>query len=286
MCAMACRGITPCVPGEQRACSCGNGLDGVQACVASGTFEACHSCGPIGLVDAFLPDGPPDAPPPDAPPDAALAATGAACGSAAECAGAQADCLSWPSGYCTSTCNPADSGADGIDPNCPGGGGYCVSLTGSPQCLATCTAHTGTQPCRSSYSCFIIGCLPDSFSQCDPTMAGTCTSGNVCWSLGPDPVGLCVASCDVFAQGCPAGSGGPQVCDIVNARGDEGCVATAQQPEGAKCLNAGACAAGLSCFGGFCRAFCGGPGAVACATGTCKDYSASIPSTTVGVCVP
>jgi hypothetical protein len=45
------------------------------------------------------------------------------------------------------------------------------------------------------------------------------------------------------------------------------------------------CAAGLGCYGGICRPYCGGPNSVPCANGLkCVDLSATVKVATVGVC--
>jgi hypothetical protein len=95
----------------------------------------------------------------------------------------------------------------------------------------------------------------------------------------------------VFAQGCPADTGGqPRGCYVVNDGGDTGCLLPIDSIQDAqRCDLDVECAPGLTCHleGGpsFCRHFCGGPGSVACPPGEpCGPFSATIPSTTIGVC--
>src|SRR5207248_2904628 len=129
---------------------------GVEVCNDQGTFGPCKDCVVLTMADAFVVDAPSDATS-DAPRDAALAATGSACTAAAQCAGTSADCLTWPGGYCTSSCDLADvDPATGLDAKCPGGG-YCTDLGNGLQCHAECTARAGVSPCRTSYSCFVFG---------------------------------------------------------------------------------------------------------------------------------
>jgi hypothetical protein len=278
----ACRDTAPCVPGQQRSCACEGALVGVQVCGTAGTFADCAQCAAMPMmidaaVDAPVPI---DAPMIDAPPDAALAPTGAACTDNSQCTGGNCDTQNL-GGTCSAPCS---NGAPNtyVDPSCPAAGGYCVNLGTGGQCLALCTDHTGNLACRTGFSCFFFGCLPNTFSQCNPTTAGSCSGGQVCWNMGPDPVGQCRTSCNVFAQGCgPDMGGAAQGCYVVNGLGDQGCVTTGHVADGGTCSNVWDCAPGDQCSGGTCRPFCGGSGNVACAAGTCKLLTG-----TIGVCVP
>jgi hypothetical protein len=277
-----------CVVGEQRSCSCDNAFVGIERCTAEGEFSACGAC--LQADAGVRPDAPADAAP-DAPPDATLpiAPTGATCGSALECAGVNAACLGgaegFPGGYCVSECTPSNvDTTTGLSTDCPGAG-WC----GGQTCFAACTASNGSAPCRAGYSCTIQGCFPAVYSQCDPNVAGSC-AGAVCFDLGFDVFGQCaMTTCDVFAQGCPLDPGGStQGCYIANALGEAAC-----RPTGGGtlpiCRASPDCAPGNECHlvgqVGTCRPYCGGPGAVACATGTCSPLSPTIPTTTVGVCL-
>jgi len=286
--ASACNEPNACVQGAQQACACGQQQFGIQVCNADGTFGACTACAP--MLDAFAADAPPIDAPADAPPDAppVPAPTGGPCSTSTECAGGgvvqcltNADGLTWTGGYCSAACDVGDADFDGFDPDCPGSG-FCVNLEASAQCLATCSAMTGPNPCRTGYSCFSFGCAPSGISQCDPTVVDSCEAvpgGGVCRTFGLDPVGQCIASCDVFAQDCVPGDG----CYVVNTLGDTGCMYSNDGAEGTFCLADTDCAPGTACIGNLCAAFCGGPSNVACATGTCVG-DGGIPSSTIGVC--
>jgi hypothetical protein len=284
MSVVGCNRSDRCVPGEQRSCACDNALVGAQVCNAEGTFGACAAC---AFADAAVDDARADGPlidaAIDAPADAALAVTGEPCTKAQDCAGVGRQCVAIPGGYCSSSCNPQHLNlTTGLSQDCPGAG-WCTDLGAGGQCFAACTAASGVQPCRTGYACFDLGCLPASFSECDPTVAGSCGVGNTCLTIGADPVGQCGQSCDLFAQDCASGG-----CYVANMAGDAACAVSSGVDVGMACRSINDCLPGLDCHQDgqlkTCRAYCGGPASVACATGTCVDYSASLPTAIVGVC--
>ena len=237
--------------------------------------------------------------------------TGASCAAPSDCLGAIPACrlqsktgVVYPSGYCSSSCDPArNATTNGVDPECPGSLGTCIA-TSPPSCLELCTARaqSGGFPCRDQYSCFLATnitavCLPTSRSECDPTQKGSCPvsdagAGQTCVSVGLDPVGQCADACDFFTQNCApdvtdAGSV-PRAC-YVNNFAEGVCAETTGGADGTPCEFIGDCAAGLGCHpensAGVCRPYCGGPMPVGCTNGKqCIDFSSSVPKTVVGVC--
>jgi hypothetical protein len=232
--------------------------------------------------------------------------TGAACTSDKECLGTTPHCTtvdanstSWPGGSCTSKCmDTQNDPTTGINPKCPGGAGTC--LGGS--CFSACTAKTGAMPCeRSGYSCFDPGtCLPTSLSNCVPFQANACPDTpqsdggaprhNTCVPAGPDPVGICLDGCSVFAQDCPLdGTSSPQACYAVLQSGEGYCIPPGLGVDGDSCQYPAECAPGFGCqgdkSGGHCRPWCGGPGNVACPSSrVCTDLSGTVSTTVVGMC--
>jgi hypothetical protein len=240
--------------------------------------------------------------------------TGAPCMSKTECGGTSPTCEmklqsgeAFPGGYCSSTCSTSmnDPNNDGLNPKCPGGTGTCVG----GKCYTKCTGSsnmTNTMPCeRMGYACFNIGmpvCLPASHSQCDPNVRDSCPqdgglvtdtdagtlSGQVCAPVGEDPVGQCVAACDVFVQNCPdLQNGNKQGCYAEYKFGLGLCFGVVGGGmDGAACQYLNGCDPGFACTANKCRAYCGGPNNVMCTNGKmCAQLSMmSPPTTVVGVC--
>jgi hypothetical protein len=233
-------------------------------------------------------------------------ATGGPCASSNDCDGADPYCLTtdsfgvtWPSGYCTSFCDPSHSDPQtGLNADCPGGRGICNSneaMVGG--CMAGCTAMDGAIPCRAGYACFLCGaqncspvCEPHALSGCDPTVANSCELNNqICIRTGLDNVGSCLTGCDLFTQDCAHGQDA-QACYVIDDTGRGFC-----QPQrnilgdGQVCATFNDCLPGLTCFidqtGPRCRPFCGGPLNVACTNGkSCVDFSMKVKLAVVGVC--
>lgn len=216
--------------------------------------------------------------------------------------GTQAAPITWPGGFCTSTCRA------GRDDDCPGvkdqlSTAICDGNTKA--CEIPCTDHT--TDCRADYICANIGsegglCIPAAASGCDASAPapGGCPMGQSCVSYSPDEsYGQCEANCDVFKQDCmPDPNGGTFACIADTRSAQMNCVNTINDTnmDGAPCRFLNECAPGLACHTenqmGVCRQYCGGAGMKAC-PGMQKCVSISppmampqIPTTTVGICAP
>jgi hypothetical protein len=260
------------------------------------------------------------------PPDLAtpLAPTGAECAKPADCDGVKATCLiianrlSFPKGYCTSQCSPAQNDPQsGFNPKCPGGTGICVDIgNGLGSCYSGCTDMAGQLPCRANYACFNFSegpiCYPQSVSQCNPVPdagmgcaqdggllvsppdgapgdAMSYYSGQLCSQVGQDPVGECHPICDPFGQNCPLMNGVMAGCYADFNTGIGGCTQAGTSVDGDPCMYLNSCTPGLACHSetnaAVCRPYCGGPTNKGCPTGeTCKDLSPSVPKATLGIC--
>jgi hypothetical protein len=227
--------------------------------------------------------------------------TGSPCTKDAQCLGQTPKCLTvdannhvWPGGYCTSRCSDSRNDlATGLNPQCPGGAGTCSGGT----CVTACSAMTCQ---RSEYACFSPGCLPKSFSDCVPFQTGACPDApapdggapvhRVCFPVGPDPVGICLDGCNVFAQGCPLdGSASAQGCYALPQTGEGFCAPAGTSVDGDPCAYMNECAPGLACLGdktgNHCTPWCGGPGNVACSNArVCTDLSGTVAASVVGLC--
>lgn len=221
--------------------------------------------------------------------------SGEPCTADTDCKGIAAECVherngvTYPGGSCTSKCDPAKNDvATQQNPDCPGTRSVCNERVG--KCLRTCTEKAGANPCREGYSCYddeTAVCGPDAISQCQPSKVGQCgpddAGPRACIKVGYDDVGLCVAGCDVFAQGCTE----PGFACFPNAAGEGTCLTSVTSgTEGASCTYKNDCAAGLGCApSGVCRPYCGGASNVACTNGkSCVDFDATIKKSLVGVC--
>ncbi|MSP60336.1 MAG: hypothetical protein EXR72_08340 [Myxococcales bacterium] len=240
-----------------------------------------------------------------------LAATGEPCTKPAQCDGTKPVCITkdsqgatWPEGYCSATCSSKKNDADGINPNCPGGG-HC---TQQGNCVTICDRNNLCQ--RTGYSCFVAGlgfysCAPSSRSQCDPNKNncpqdggvftsvdggpdGGTYSGRACVSVGVD-VGECRDGCDPFLQNCVMNGG----CYATFIQGYGICSSPGTAKEGEACMYLNGCLPGLSCrttamMGSVCRHYCRtGAKLVACPMGQkCNDLSMTVKADKVGVCTP
>ncbi len=226
--------------------------------------------------------------------------TGEPCGKSLDCAGTKPSCFAnmngttWPGGYCSAQCDPANTDPKtGLNRDCPGGHGICVGQNPG-QCLTACTGMQGNDPClRANYLCFSPGgCEPTGLSMCDPTKPGSCGASMTCVRVGDDNVGECTPACDPFKQNCAKLNNQPTACYASDDTG-EGLCSNIYTPngDGQACTFLNDCAAGLGCFqlnqnvGPVCRPFCGGPNNVACNNGkTCAGINGNVPKAVVGCC--
>jgi hypothetical protein len=167
--------------------------------VAFLSFNACSSSTPSSPA-------PPDAGSEGASTDAQAEApgpndgtSGAPCTADTECQGANARCIktlagkTFPDGYCSSDCDPTKNQGDGRNDDCPGRRGACDGA--QKACFMYCTGKNGSLPCRTGYLCAFGAsgdiCVPESYSQCDPTKSGGCPDAGTCKQAGADPIGRC-----------------------------------------------------------------------------------------------
>jgi hypothetical protein len=227
-----------------------------------------------------------------------LGNSGDPCLKAADCGGTKPTCITkdgngvtWPGGYCTSSCNPANTDQQtGLNTDCPGGAGVCIGNSNPGVCESACTAMNGQMPCtRQGYSCF-EGCEPTAESMCNPTVKGQCGQGMSCVRIGADDVGQCAMACSPFTQGCADINGAPAGCYASDDNGEGACSPVYEDNmDGVACSYLNDCHPGLACYdngnGAVCRPYCGGPNNVACNNGNlCVDLSMSVQKATVGAC--
>src|SRR5262249_36129889 len=138
---------------------------------------------------------------------------GASCINPTDCSGSNPVCqmgrlpqtqVSVPGGYCSN--QPC-----GNDGDC-GTGGFCVTVGHAAYCIAKCNAKTQCQQVNQDNRCFNwdvqnnmyrTACLPQGFSQCDPTDDFACANKaqGMCQRVGIDNVGFCYDPC-TFGGGC------------------------------------------------------------------------------------
>lgn len=226
-------------------------------------------------------------------------ACGTGCSADADCGGGNT-CLLLDGveadGVCGSTCDPAgnDCGANeacvttAADPNV----GACIPEAAAcdPATLDSCVGQgTPNTACVAVEGGAAGVCLPPCFEQ-DPNACGGMPDQCQVRSDAAFHGGVCLGQsmpCDVVAQDCPD----PNACSILGGGAIGGaaylCGEAGPLAEGGDCsADADACATGLECVGGTCRAYCD-PTNDQCASGTCTDISAMfyLPADTVGACM-
>jgi hypothetical protein len=97
----------------------------------------------------------------------------------------------------------------------------------------------------------------------------------------PDAPDTCVRTAPSNACGlapqCGCAGGGTETCDVQDATGNVACVAAGKAAMGHPCTTTAGCAAGLTCVGGTCHAYCDTAGA-ACGqpgTGSCLQIQSN-----------
>ncbi len=218
-----------------------------------------------------------------ATPPATDGTSGAPCVEDSDCKGTTPVCvkefegLVHKDGFCISACTKKS--------DCPGKNSVCDRRA----CGRSCTAKSGSLPCRDGYLCSFAAvgpvCYAEGISTCDPNKRGSCGSGKTCVSVGLDPVGQCYTACDLFTQDCTAASDG---C-YPSALGEGNCGPGGTKTDGQACTGLLDCAPGLACTdvtgSPQCRPLCGGPSNEACTNGKkCVDFTQSSPSSVAGVC--
>jgi hypothetical protein len=191
-------------------------------------------------------------------------------------------------GVCVLPCDPAAPGSCGEQATCfpradDAGAGVCLAA-------AACAESPGC-PCvgvaaLAAGSVCLDGCWTNDPEACWNGWQACLPFGGSAWHAG-----LCVdvgAACDtVTQQGCAAA----ETCTPFTGPGLGGVAwrctpALGGAANEALCLDDAACAAGLACVMGACRAYCD-PGAPACAAGACVDVGAVyyLPAGRLGACV-
>ena len=166
-------------------------------------------------------------------------------------------CLRFDTGvtFCSLSCS--DSAQCGPNYTCQMPEGFCV-----PNSLSCTNQCTTAAQCATGYTCTGGTCTPRGDTGDPCTVSLVCKSCNVCTrETASSPLSYCRACCGTtgagFCQGCTATScGSTNTCAALSTGNSSVCLPGSTAPSTCQACNNGACADGLLCVAGRCRAPC------------------------------